>query len=272
MKGTFLPRLQLFEWMDCAWYPAWLRCYQTDSLLFTWRRFAPRKEIVEQLVYLLERSNAGGIVDLCSGSGGPVTAVFKDVRQRSGKDLSLTLTDLYPNRQLPCEGGVTYWPEPVDARAIDGRLTGVRTMFGGFHHFSPPQAREILRDAGRSRQPIAVFEMTRRSVPGLVLIILNSLFGTLLFTPFYRPFSWRRLLFTYLIPLVPLANLFDGIVSVFRSYGEDEMLELAGDASVEGYEWKSGVLGSGPAVLVYLTGLPKEIAERQGTPRRSTVT
>lgn len=256
MKGTFLPRLQLFEWMDCSWYPDWLRRYQTDSLLFSWRRFAPREEIVAQLSSLVAQSSADRIVDLCSGSGGLVTSIFRDVRQRSGRDLSLILTDLYPNERLSCEGGVSYWPEPVDVRAIDGRLTGVRTMFGSLHHFPPPQAREILRDARRSRQPVAVFEMTRRSVFGLILIILNSLFGTLLFTPFYKPFSWHRLLFTYLIPLVPLANLFDGIVSVFRTYSEREMLELAKDDSGNGYEWKSGELGSLPAVLVYLTGTP----------------
>ena len=32
-------------------------------------------------------------------------------------------------------------------------------------------------------------------------------------TPFVRPFRWSRLLFTYVIPLIPLLVLFDGTVS-----------------------------------------------------------
>ncbi len=257
MKKTFLPRLQLFELMDFPWFPGWLRRYSTDVLLFSWRHFAPREEITRQLSSLVEPPSEGTLVDLCSGSGGFVTTLFEDLRQRSRRDLSLILTDLFPNRELEVKEGVRYWPEPVDVRAIDGRLTGVRTLFGSFHHFAPQQAREILLDAKRSGQPIAIYELTQRSVSYLFLIVLNSLFGTLLFTPFYRPFSWPRLLFTYLIPLIPLTLLFDGIVSVLRSYSEEEMLALAEDKSDDGYEWKSGVHGSMPPAIVYLTGVPR---------------
>lgn len=41
MKKNILPRLQLFELMVFSWFPAWLRRYQTDILLFSWRHFAP---------------------------------------------------------------------------------------------------------------------------------------------------------------------------------------------------------------------------------------
>ena len=257
MKKTFLPRLQLFELMDFPWFPSWLRRYQTDSILFSWRHFARKEKVVKQLSSLVEQSSVDTIVDLCSGSGGLVTTVFKEIKQRSKKDLSLILTDLFPNEELRFEKDISYWPEPVDVRAIDGKLVGIRTMFGSFHHFSPQQAREILLDAKRSGQPIAIYEMTPRSVICLFLIFLNSLFGTFLFTPFFRPFSWHRLFLTYLIPLVPLTLLFDGIVSVFRTYSEEEMLDLAEDKPDDSYKWKSGVHGSLPPVIVYLTGAPK---------------
>jgi len=242
MKRTFLPRLQLFELMDLDWFPGWLRRYQTDCLLFSWRHFAPKKEIARQLSTLIARSSSETIVDL--------------VRQQCGRDLSLVLTDAFPNREAQLADGISYWPEPVDARTIDRRLSGFRTVFGSLHHFSPREAREILLDAKRARQPIAVYEMTPRSLRSLVLIALNTMFGTLLFTPLLRPFSWQRLLFTYALPLVPLTLLFDGIISVFRTYTEGEMLEMIEGGTDLSYEWQSGVHGSGPALVVYLLGSP----------------
>ena len=53
MKKTFLPRLQLFELMDFAWFPGWLRRFQTDYIHFTWRHFTPKKEISKQLSSLI---------------------------------------------------------------------------------------------------------------------------------------------------------------------------------------------------------------------------
>jgi hypothetical protein len=257
---TLLPRMQLFEFMDLAWFPGWLRRCETDFVLLGWRFFAPRKEIAGQLSSLVAQSSSETIVDLCSGSGGLVTAILEDVRQQSGRDLSLVLTDAFPNPEARLADGISYWPEPVDARAVDPRLSGVRTMFASLHHFPPGQAREILLNAKRGRHPIAVYEMTPRSIRTLVLMTLNVTFGTLLLTPFLRPFSWQRLLFTYALPLVPLTLLFDGIVSVFRTYTKDEMLEMAEAGTDPSYEWHSGVYGSVPGV-VYLHGSPKPPGE-----------
>jgi len=62
------------------------------------------------------------------------------------------LTDLYPNheafeRVAKENPAIDAIHEPVDATAVPERLTGLRTLFSGFHHFRPAQARLILRDA-----------------------------------------------------------------------------------------------------------------------------
>lgn len=257
MKSTFLPRWQLVELMDFAWFPGWLRRYQTDVLLFYWRQFAPKREIAGQLASLVGRCSSKTIVDLCSGSGGLVTAIFEDVRNLHGGDLALVLTDVFPNRKARLADGISYWPEPVDARSIDARLLGARTMFSSLHHFAPDQAREILRDASRSGQPIAIYELTKRSIWCLVLIALNALLGPLLFTPLLRPFSCRRIVFTYVLPLVPATLLFDGIVSVFRTYTERELQEMVAEEADLSYEWQSGVHRSLLMSVLYFRGSPK---------------
>ncbi len=63
---------------------------------------------------------------------------------------------------------------------------GFRTLFNSFHHFTPDDARAILRGAVGARQPIAVFEIPERKL-SVVLSTLLAPFMVLLATPFIRP-------------------------------------------------------------------------------------
>jgi protein-S-isoprenylcysteine O-methyltransferase Ste14 len=57
-------------------------------------------------------------------------------------------------------------------------------------------------------------------------------------TPFIRPFRWKRLLWTYLIPLVPFMCCWDGVVSQLRAYTIGELSERT--QGFEDYEWSVG--------------------------------
>jgi hypothetical protein len=105
-------------------------------------------------------------------------------------------------------------------------------MFSAFHHFRIEEARAVLADAVRKRQGIAVFEGTHRSARAMLLMLLVPLM-VLLITPFIRPFRWSRLFWTYLIPVVPLVSLFDGLVSCLRTYSVEELCELTEDLDAE---------------------------------------
>src|SRR5262249_59485151 len=92
-------------------------------------------------------------------------------------------------------------------------------------------------------------------------------------TLFIRPFWWRRLLWTYLVPLVPLTCWWDGAVSHLRAYTPAELEQLADEVGVDGYSWRAGrvPLGSAPGRLTYLIGYPTAAAppaapEREGEP------
>ena len=83
--------------------------------------------------------------------------------------------------------------------------------------------------------------------------------GVWLLTPLVRPFRWARLFWTYLVPVLPLAILFDGVVSALRVYTPEEMRAMA--ASVPGsgaYQWQAGLLRpkGAPVGVPYLIGVP----------------
>jgi hypothetical protein len=79
-----------------------------------------------------------------------------------------------------------------------------------------------------------------------------------LVTPAIRPFHWARLLWTYLIPVVPLVVLFDGIVSCLRTYTVAELEEFTTGVSQSGYEWEIGEERAKGmlAPVTYLIGYP----------------
>ena len=89
-----IPRLQLFELEDFPWFPSTIRDLATDYLHFMETRFALHKPVIPLLRDILQQSKAAGIVDLCSGGGGPVPAAREALRE-CGMAVSYTHLDVY---------------------------------------------------------------------------------------------------------------------------------------------------------------------------------
>jgi hypothetical protein len=257
-----IPRLHLFELEDQPWFPNIIRDLATNYLQFMETKLELHQQVVPLLTRALHESGTTTVVDLCAGGGGPVVALLEELKN-AGVAVRFLLTDKFPNvpafMQLQQDHPeIEGYRESVDATAVPAQLTGFRTVFNAFHHFKPEDARAVLRSAVSASQPIGVFEIPERKV----WIVLTTAFLTpilvLLATPFIRPFRWSRLLFTYLIPLVPLTCFWDGFVSQLRAYAPAELKDLAAGLGDVGYRWEAGKarLRRSPANLTYLLGIP----------------
>jgi len=260
---TLIPRLQLLEIHDQPWCPAGVRDAITDLLqwtLTTVHHYAPAGLV---LARALRHTGSATVVDLGSGGGGPWARLLPDISGH-GATPHLVLTDKYPNRRalertaqrLGARVGVD--PGAVDARAVPPRLTGFRTVFTTFHHFAPDEARAVLADAARGARGIAVFEVTHRS-PLMLVAMLGFAFAPLV-VPFVRPFRWDRLFWTYLVPLVPLVAVWDGVVSCLRTYTPVELRALT--AGLEEWRWEAAEVSRRwwPFPVTYLVGYPRAAA------------
>ena len=118
----------------------------------------------------------------------------------------------------------------------------------------PPDARLVLHAAASARQPIAIFEVSERSLRTLP-VLLTPLFVWLV-TPFMRPFLWRRLFWTYVLPLVPLTCLWDGIVSQLRAYTPAELRAMCAGSDPMTWEVGQISIAKGRGRLTYLIGFP----------------
>ncbi len=258
-------RLNVPELEDQPWLPNAIRSGMLDALTWSIERAGVYEAIVPQLADALRRTGALGLLDLGSGGGGGIRAVQRGLGQRLGRPVPVTLTDLYPN--LPAfarlaaesEGALAFRVESVDATAVPADLPGFRTLFSAFHHFPEPLARHILTDAVTAGTGIGVFEGAGKRWWEWLALWLGAPLILLAITPFLRPFRWSRLVFTYLVPLIPLGVLWDGTASLFRLYPPADLRRLAREADPGNrYDWTCGVQAAGFARSVtYLVGVPK---------------
>jgi hypothetical protein len=253
--------MHLFEWEDFGWFPRPIRRGITDILrsMATW--FRVYNPIIPRIAGALRMAGHATIVDLCSGSGGPLPAMHAAIEAEVGRPVDIILTDLYPPADSagPVEssgqGRVTFHPRPVDATNATVETPGVRTLFSSFHHFQPEKARAVLADAARRGCPIMIVEATERTIPALMYMLFMWLV-VLVVTPAVRPFRWSRLFLTYLLPAIPLCITWDGLISALRTYSVTE-LEQMGREAAPNYRWEAGrIWPKGGARILFLLGTP----------------
>lgn len=253
-------RVQFIEIHEQPWFPSSLRDGVTDALQFGFHLIKAYAPIAPLLQSALDSTRGRSIVDLCSGGGGPWLDLSRKL-QADPPGLQIWLTDKYPNlgalQNVRAASGnhITFYPGSVEAMKVPGELTGFRTMFTSFHHFAPEKARAILQNAVDAGESIGIFEVARRAPSTISLVFA---FALLLFvcTPWIRPFRWSRLLWTYLVPIIPFVLLFDGVVSCLRTYRPQELRELVEKLTANEYQWKIGEDSTGYTPVTYLIGYP----------------
>jgi hypothetical protein len=257
-------RIQFIELHEQTWFPSTLRNEITDALQCGSRHLMAYAPISGLLQRALDASGSRSVVDLCSGGGGPWLDLSPKLRGGTAA-YRIWLTDLFPNREAfesvkaASANSVDFHGIPVDAMKVPAELAGFRTMFSAFHHFPPVHARAILQNAVNAKQGIGIFEITSRTASAVGMMFLWSL-TPFAFAPATRPFRWSRLFYTYLLPLIPLVLLFDGIVSCLRTYRTGELRGLIEELGATEYLWEtgeqSGTFGGLP--ITYLIGYPRE--------------
>jgi len=259
-----MKRIQLFEFTDLPWYPDTFRQMQTDYLQFASTLSSGHTNIVPLIIKAMKKAETSEIIDLCSGGSGPWLNLQKQLAD-AGRPVKVKLTDKFPSPKTVAKfqsAELQFLPEPVDAMNVPEDLKGMRTMFEGFHHFSPEQAISILQNAADAKAAIGVFDASIKMPAGLAMLLLSPVITILTYlfiTPFMKPRRLSRFIFTYLLPFVPLATCWDGVVSMLRVYSPDEAEKLTEQIKADGYIWETGVASTGTPIFnfTYIIGYPE---------------
>lgn len=246
-----MKRRELFEFEDFQWLPPFIRNGLTNLLQVLHKMMGTPQVIAGLITELEDVYPFSQITDLGSGSGGPMLLVLDQLNAKGPEhSKKLLLTDLYPPPGVVSEINgrdlehIHYHEDPVDATHLETAPKGLRTMIASFHHMPPKAARAILRSSARSKQPILIYEIAKNNIPFLVWLLflpvslLILMLMTWFMTPFVRPLRFSQLLFTYLIPLIPIVYAWDGQASLMRTYSFKDIEILLEKVQSPNYHWK----------------------------------
>lgn len=258
-------RNYLFEFEDLAWFPDTIRESMTDYLRYLITKVEFYRPVVPLIIEGMNRSNVNQVIDLCSGGGGAIEQIQNDLKQLSYAKIKIILTDKYPNKSAyeilsaKTGGAISFIDKSVEAADVPLTLKGFRTIFSGFHHFNNSIAKAVLKNAVDAKSGIGIFDGGDKHIFAVLAILIVHPLVFLFFTPFFRPFRFSRLFFTYIIPIVPFCTIWDGIVSIIRLYKPNDLLQFAKEVEPDTYYWISGKKKSKFGLNVtYLIGYPVE--------------
>ncbi|SDL69412.1 hypothetical protein SAMN04488514_102364 [Kriegella aquimaris] len=268
---TLMKRIQLFEFEDFNWFPTNIRSYMTNLIVQLQRKLGIGEVLANLIAEILKDKNISQIVDVGSGSGGVMPDVIKMIHEVHGlSGIKLLMTDLYPNPEMvkkyktQNDESISYHDISVDATNIATAPTGLKTMVNSFHHMPPKEARNILVSAQENRQPLLIYEMGENNIPlliwwlllpiSLIVVIIMVLF----MTPSVKPLTWQQIVFTYLIPIIPVCFAWDGQASLPRMYTFKDLDVLLDGLGTSNYIWKKGRAkkSNGKKQGTYLMGVP----------------
>jgi len=209
------PRLQGFEFCDQPWLRGVWREAYLDCLNFLFRTTRLYDRMYQPFSCWARQAGGDRVLDLCSGGGAHLDTLVRTARAAEAPLPRLVASDLFPDlgqyAGLRARHGdrLDFVTHSVDATRPGLPGCRLRCLFGGFHHFPPARARELLRDAVEHGDGLFVAEVFRRtwatvfgSLPNLLLLPAAPFFAT--------RFRLRKLMVTTLFPVVPLLVVFDG--------------------------------------------------------------
>ncbi len=264
-------RIQLFEFEDQSWFPGWLRTCMTNLIVVMHGVFGTKEVLGNLIAKGLKKTGDKSIVDLCSGAGGAMPDVLNELKNKHELDgIRLTMTDLYPNVDAvkkfnsPDQPHIEYYSDPVNATDFSTAPAGFKTMINCFHHMRPAQAKQILKTAQDNQQALLIYDMGDSKMPILLwwlllpLSLLIMIVMTLFITLKVRPLTWQQIVFTYLIPIIPIFFAWDGQASMPRLYSQEDMDELLKGMETDAYTWEKGEIQGKKKwqTGTYLLGLP----------------
>ncbi|MEL6257157.1 MAG: hypothetical protein AAFR87_34500 [Bacteroidota bacterium] len=145
---------------------------------------------------------------------------------------------------------------------IDTQEAGLYVSVNSFHKLKEKEARDLLDQFASAGHPLAIVEGNNDSlwqVFGMTVIVPLTV---LLTAVFVKPFRMSRVIFTYLIPILPIVTLVDGAMALLKLYAPKDLDELTSSLEHKDYSWKSGKLDNGRGgKIIYLLGYPERVVE-----------
>jgi hypothetical protein len=224
-------RVFAFEFGDQKWVPKIFRRQLHELLQFQVGLFY--QPLLPLLQDWIKEHKVDQLTDLASGTGGPWQNILPSI-QKEHPNFTLQLSDLNPSKKST----LTYLKSSVNLNDPTSWPEDAVTIFTAFHHLKKGQAQALLANVAEEKRPIFIAEFTERSFKRVLGMLLSPI-AVWIHSPKVKPFTFTRFLFAYLIPIIPLIYMWDGIISHLRSFTDEEMEQMVAPFQSEEYSLKT---------------------------------
>jgi len=208
------------ELEDYYWFPPVLRNFQTEFIGFVVDKFNVYDVFIQHLKTI--KLSRLPLTDLCSGSGEPAISILR----KSNCFSRLKLTDKFPSALNITDNNISYEVQSTDVLDLEFKTGTYYTMFNAFNHFTDEEKLKITQNIQESGASAFIVEILEPTFFCLLKVFFTTTLGSLVLTPFIRPFSLKRLFFTYILPINIITITFDGMVSVLKSRSVNQYQDL----------------------------------------------
>lgn len=199
------------ELEDYSWFPKAFRNFQTEFIGFVVSKFNVYEPFIN---YIKSKKHKSTIMfDLCSGSGEPAQSIYL----KSNVFNEVMLSDKFPSSNTILK---------LDVLNMNFEANKCYTMFNAIHHFTKEEKKQIVQKIKQVGAEAYFVEILEPTILFALKVLSATTIGNLILSPFVKPFSLKRLFFTYIIPINILTISYDGIISVLKSGSMEYYKEL----------------------------------------------
>ena len=239
---------------DHRWFPPIFRRFQAEYIGSVVNWFGLYDQLVPILQKMTDNYNPQIIQDLCAGSGLPT----RYIQERIKGIPKTILTDKFPYRYFKDTNQISYIQEQVDVKNLVPDAKVCYSIYNGFHHFSGDEQRAIVKKMVDAGSPFLIAEVLTPGIISLIRVMVSAVLLQLVTAPFVKPFSYLRLLFTYIIPVNLFTVTIDGFISVFRSKTARQYTRLFASLSTNEYQISINQFSNFKASVICITGNPSQ--------------
>ena len=218
----------LKELEDYPWFPSYLRKMQLEYV--GW--ISVQLRLYHPLLKLLQQFPSNKWIDLASGSGWPAFYLQKNASHQ----IHYTLTDLYPDSvSNEVKKYVDVEVEPFNLLDLQPQVGKQYSMFNAFHHFTLVQQKEIIKKIKEAKSSCMIAEVLEPTWLCFLQVTLAAFIVQPLTAWAIRPFSFIRIITTYIIPIQLITVAWDGWISVLKSKSLSQYKALVSDLADNQY-------------------------------------
>ncbi len=209
----------LKELEDYPWFPSYLRKMQLEYVGWISVQLELYRPILKEII----KFPSNQWIDLASGSGWPAFYLQKNATHQ----IHYTLSDLYPDSvSNEVKKQVEVEPASLDLNKFQPLNGKQYSLFNAYHHFSSAQQKQLIKKMKEAKASCIIAEVLEPSLLSFIQVTLAAFIVQPLTAWTIRPFSFLRMITTYLIPVQLVTVAWDGWLSVIKSKNVNQYKEL----------------------------------------------